>query len=113
MGRHQLLDQEKSEETREAGRDLDKDISEMLFGPTEQQEPRYYSTEVEPAIGALDILHKKGWFWRLDSVPSGYICTVQCLTPNGKNPKNPERRTYQIGAKTLPLAISLAVLKTK
>jgi len=104
---------EKSEETREAGRDLDADVAEILYGAIGRDEPRYFSTEIEPAIGALDALHKKGWFWRLDSVPSGYICTVQCLTPNGKDPKNPERRTYQIGSSTLPLAVSLAVLKTK
>lgn len=108
-----MSEQEKSEETRQAGRDLDTDVSEILYGTVGRDEPRFFSTEVEPAIAALDILHKKGWFWRIDSVPTGYICTVQCLTPNGKDPKNPERRTYQIGAKILPLAISLAVLKTK
>jgi len=98
---------------REAGRDLDADIEEAFFGPIGRDEPRYYSTDMEPASVLLDKLHKEGWFWRLDSVPGGVICTVQCLTPNGKDPKNPERKTFQIGAATIPLAISLAALKTR
>lgn len=105
---------EKSEEIqREAGRDLDADVSEVLYGPVGRDEPRFFSTEVEPAIGALDILHKKGYFWRLDSVSTGYICTLQCLTANGKDPKNPERKTIQVGSKTLPLAIALSILRIK
>jgi hypothetical protein len=98
---------------REAGQDLDADIEEAFFGAIGRTEPRRFSTDVEPAIVILDKLHKEGYFWRLDSVPSGYICTIQCLVPGGKDPKNPDRKTIQIGAKTLPLAISLAALKIR
>jgi|SRR5580693_4355271 hypothetical protein len=104
---------EASEETRQAGPDLDADVEEAFFGAVGRTEPRRFSTDVEPAIVILDKLHAEGWFWRLDSVPKGYICTVQCLVPGGKDPKNPERRTYQVGAKTLPLSICLAALKTR
>src|SRR5271165_4710524 len=98
---------------RTAGRDLDAEIGEAFFGPLGRQEPRHYSTDYEAAFGVLEKLHAQGWFWRLDSVPNGVIATVQCLTPNGKDPKNPERRTYQVGAATIPLAICLAALKTR
>jgi Phage ABA sandwich domain len=105
-----LLEQEKS---REAGRDLDSDIEEAFFGAVGRIEPRFFSTEIEPAMVVLDKIHKEGWFWRLDSVPNGVIFTVQCLTPNGKDPKNPERKTFQVGAATIPLAICLGALKTR
>jgi hypothetical protein len=100
------------EETREAGQDLDADIEETFFGAIGRDEPRHFSTEIEPAIVILDKLHQEGWFYRIDSVPNGVIVTLQCLTGKGDK-KNPERLTYQIGAKTLPLAISLAALKTR
>lgn len=103
----------KTEVTRQAGRDLDAEIDEAFFGALGRNEPKYFSTEMEPAAVILDKLHKEGWFWRLDSVPSGVIFTVQCLTPNGKDPKNPERKTFQIGASTIPLAICLGALKTR
>lgn len=103
----------KTEITREAGRDLDADIEEAFFGAVGRDEPKHYSTELEPAGIILDKLHKMGWFWRLDSVPNGVIFTVQCLTTKGKDPKNPERKTFQIGAATIPLAICLGALKTK
>lgn len=101
------------EESRIAGRDLDGEIGEAFFGPNGRNEPRFYSTDIEPASAILSKLHEEGWFWRLDSVPGGVICTVQCLTPNGKDPKNPERKTFQVGAATIPLAICLAALKTR
>jgi hypothetical protein len=97
---------------RQAGPDLDADVEEAFFGRLGRDEPKHYSTEIEPAALVLDKMHKSGWFYRIDSVPNGVIVTVQCLT--GKGPKNnPERRTYQIGAPTLPLGICLAALKTK
>lgn len=101
------------EEQREPGRDLDADVSEILDGFVGRDEPPYYSAEIEPAIRALYKLHERGWFWRLDSVPSGIICTIQRLTEDPKKVKDPKRQTYQIGARSLPLAISLVVLKTK
>lgn len=102
----------KTEITREAGPDLDAEIQEAFFGAVGRTEPKAYSTQLDPAAILLDKLHKEGWFYRIDSVPNGVIVTVQCLT--GKGPKNnPERRTYQIGAPTLPLGICLAALKTR
>lgn len=102
----------RTEVTREAGPDVDSEIQEAFFGAVGRDEPRHYSTELEPAAVILDKLHKEGWFYRIDSVPNGVIVTVQCLT--GKGPKtNPERLTYQIGAPTLPLGICLAALKTR
>ena len=96
----------------QAGPDLDADIEEAFFGAIGRNEPRHFSTSLESAVLVLDKLHKEGWFYRIDSVPNGVIVTVQCLTGKG-DPKNPERRTYQIGAKTLPLGICLAALKTR
>lgn len=102
----------KTEITREAGSDLDAEIQEAFFSAVGRTEPKAYSTQIESAAVLLDKLHKEGWFYRIDSVPNGVIVTVQCLT--GKGPKNnPERRTYQIGASTLPLGICLAALKTR
>lgn len=104
--------EEKKELTREAGPDLDADIQTAMFGAVGRDEPKPFSTEIEPAYRVLNILHKEGWFYRIDSVPNGVIVTLQCLT--GKGPKNnPERLTYQIGAPTLPLGICLAALKTR
>jgi len=102
----------KTELVRQAGPDLDAEIQEGLFGAVGRDEPRPYSTEIESASIILDKLHKNGYFWRLDSVPNGVIFTVQCLVPGGKDPKNPDRRTFQIGAPTISLAICLGALKT-
>jgi len=102
----------KTEITREAGPELDSEIQEAFFGPVGRNEPAHYSTSVEAACIILDKLHKEGWFYRIDSVPNGVIVTVQCLTGGGKK-DNPERLTYQIGAKTLSLGICLAGLKTR
>jgi hypothetical protein len=101
-----------TEETRQAGRDLDADICEAFFGPIGRNAPRPYSTDIEPAYDILCKLHEEGWFYRIDSVPNGVIVTVQCLTGKGDK-KNPERLTYQIGAATLPLGICLAALRTR
>jgi hypothetical protein len=103
------LEQEKS---RDAGRDLDADIEETFFGAVGRNEPRHFSTEIECAYVILDKIHKEGWFYRIDSMPNGVIVTVQCLTGTGKR-DNPDRKTFQIGAPTLPLGICLAALKTR
>lgn len=105
-----MLEQENS---LNAGPELDKEIEVQFFDAINKEEPRFFSTEIEPAMLLLDKLHQQGYFWRLDSVPRGVIFTVQCLTPNGKDPKNPERKTFQVGASTIPLAISLGALKTR
>jgi hypothetical protein len=102
----------KTEITREAGPELDADIQETFFGAVGRDEPAAYSTRIDSACILLDKIHKEGWFYRIDSVPNGVIVTVQCLTGKGKK-DNPERLTYQIGAKTLPLGICLAALKTR
>lgn len=102
----------KTELTRDAGPDLDAEVQEAFFKAVGRDEPKPYSTAIEPAAILLDKLHKEGWFYRIDSVPNGVIVTVQCLTGKGKK-DNPERLTYQIGAKTLPLGICLAALKTR
>lgn len=102
-----------SEVELQAGQELDCDIEERFFGLVGRDEPAPYSTDGSTALLLLNKLHAEGWFWRLDSVPNGVICTIQCLTPNGKDPKNPERKTFQVGAATLPLAICLTALKTK
>ncbi len=101
-----------TEITREAGPELDAEIEEVFFGAVGRDEPKHYSTELEPAAIVLDKLHKVGWFYRIDSVPNGVIVTLQCLTGKGSK-NNPERLTYQIGAKTLPLGICLAALKAQ
>jgi hypothetical protein len=101
----------KTELVRQAGPELDAEIQEAFFGAVGRDEPKAYSTDIEPSYKLLSKLHKEGWFYRIDSVPNGIIVTLQCLT--GKGPKNnPERLTYQIGAPTLPLGICLAALKT-
>ena len=98
--------------TRKAGPELDEELEVAFFGAVGRNEPRHFSTELEPAAVLLDKIHKEGWFYRIDSVPNGVIVTVQRLTGKG-DPKNPERLTYQIGANTLPLGIALAALKTR
>ena len=100
------------EESREAGPDLDADIEEAFFGAVGRTEPRHFSTDISCAAVVLDKIHTEGWFYRIDSVPTGVIVTVQCLTGTGSK-ENPERLTYQIGAATLPLGICLAALKTR
>lgn len=95
----------------EASRNLDADIGEAFFGLLGRQEPRFYSTDYEAAFAVLDKLHQQTWFWRLDSVMGGVICTVQKIVGDIQKP-NPERQTFQVGAATVPLAICLAALKT-
>ena len=94
----------------EAGQELDADIAEAFFGAVGRYEPRPFSTEPEPAVALLYKLHAQGYFWRLDSVMGGVICTLQKIVGDPKS-KNPERLTFQVGAATLPLAICSAALK--
>lgn len=101
------------EKAPEAGRELDAEIGELFFGPVGRNEPKYFSTDTDAAIAVLYKLHEQGWFWRLDSVPGGIICTVQRLAEDPTKVKDPKRQTYQVGAATLPLAICSAALKTR
>ena len=95
----------------EAGQELDADIEEGFFGAIGRNEPRLFSTQPEPAVTLLYKLHAQGWFWRLDSVMGGVICTLQKIVGDPKS-KNPDRLTFQVGAPTLPLAICSAAIKT-
>lgn len=61
-----------------------------------------YSTDTGFATRVLEVLHKKGLFWRLDSVHDGVICTLQDI----------KRKTYQVRASTIALAICEAALRT-
>lgn len=97
----------------EAGRELDAEVGELLFDPIGRNEPKYYSTNMEDAFAVLYKLHELGWFWRLDSVHGGVICTVQCLIGDPKKTANPERKTIQVGAATIPVAICTAAIKTR
>ena len=101
------------EKAPEAGRELDAEIGELFFGPMGRNEPKYFSTDIEDSIAVLYKLHDDGWFWRLDSVQGGFICTLQRLAEDPRKVKDPKRQTFQIGAKTLPLAICTAALKTR
>jgi len=81
--------------------ELNKQILEKLF-PGEPPLYDDYTTSMDAAFYVLQKLHSQGWFWRLDSVHDGVICTVQNL----------KRKTYSIGAKTAPLAICECAVKT-
>lgn len=61
-----------------------------------------YSEQIEAAWPILEELHNRAWFWRLDSVHDGVICTIQ----------NVKRQTFSIRAPTAPQAICEAALKT-
>jgi hypothetical protein len=95
----------------EAGEELDTIVSEGFFGIVGRNPPKKFSTEVEPAAELLEKLHTLGWFWRLDSVMGGVICTLQKIVGDPKKSRNPERLTFQVGAATLPLAICSAAVK--
>lgn len=78
--------------------ELDNKIAEKFMG----NELHAYSTDAGFATRVLDVLHKKGLFWRLDSVHDGVICTLQDI----------QRKTYQVRASTIPLAVCEAALRT-
>lgn len=62
------------------------------------------------AISVLQTLHKKGWFWRLDSVHDGVICTLQGIPVDAKSLQ--DRKTFSIRSATLAQAICEAAVKT-
>lgn len=95
----------------EAGQELDAQVEEALFGAIGRNEPRPFSTDLHYGAILLNKIHENGFFWRLDSVPNGVICTVQKALGDPRDEKT-KRQTYQIGAATISLAISLAALKT-
>lgn len=71
---------------------------------------RNYSTNVADAFSVLEKLHSQGWFWRLDSVHDGVICTIQGVPKDAKSLK--DRITYTIRAATAAQAICECALKT-
>jgi Phage ABA sandwich domain len=77
--------------------ELDKKIADKLM----DHETQSYSTDVTQAFRVLNKVHKKGYFWRLDSVHDGVICTLQ----------NIERKTFSVRADTVALAICETVLR--
>ena len=77
--------------------ELDKKIAETFMA----NELHPYTTDVGFATRVLEVLHKKGFFWRLDSVHDGVICTLQDI----------KRKTYQVRAATISLAICEAALR--
>lgn len=79
--------------------ELEKTINEKFF-PGEPL--RSFTSNIEAAFDILTKLHGQGWFWRLDSVHDGVICTVQ----------NIARKTYSIRAANISSAISECALKT-
>lgn len=78
--------------------EIDKAIAENFM----DNELHAYSTDLIQAGRVLDKLHKAGFFWRLDSVHDGCICTLQ----------NIERKTYSVRASTISLAICETALRT-
>lgn len=77
---------------------LDKEIAEKLM----ENEVQPYSTDLVSASRVLNHLHKNGFFWRLDSVHDGVICTLQ----------NVKRVTYSVRSGTIAQAICEAALRT-
>jgi len=61
-----------------------------------------YSESVADAFEILKTLHSQGWFWRVDSVHDGVICTLQ----------NRDRKTFSIRAPTAAQAICECAVKT-
>ncbi len=82
--------------------ELSKVISEKLFPGEPQTVILSYASEVGSAFDVLNKLHSQGWFWRLDSVHDGVICTVQ----------NVQRKTFSIRSDTAAKAICECALKT-
>jgi len=79
--------------------ELEQTLTEKFF-PGEP--PRPYITAIDAAFDVLTKLRSQGWFWRLDSVHDGAICTLQNL----------ERKTYSIRSDTAAKAICECALKT-
>lgn len=61
-----------------------------------------YVSDILSASRVLTVLHKRGWFWRLDSVHDGVICTIQ----------NELRKTYSVRAPTISGAICEVAMRT-
>lgn len=77
---------------------LDKEIAEKFMS----NEVQPYSTDLVSSARVLEQLHKNGFFWRLDSVYDGVICTLQ----------NVQRVTYSVRSGTIAQAICEAALRT-
>lgn len=69
-----------------------------------------YSTDAAAAFSVLEALHKKGWFWRLDSLHDGVECVIQGVPTGAKSLK--ERLTYAVRAPSVAQAIAECAVKT-
>lgn len=74
-------------------------LAEKLLGSAEVLA---YSTDVKDAFDVLKKLHSQGWFWRLDSVHDGVVCTIQNL----------KRKTFSIRAPSAAQAICECAVRT-
>jgi hypothetical protein len=74
-------------------------IAEKLLGTAEVLA---YSTDVKDAFDVLKKLHSQGWFWRLDSVHDGVVCTIQ----------NVKRKTFSIRAPNAAQAVCECAVRT-
>lgn len=84
--------------------ELNAAVAEFLGAPANGREPpANYSGDLILAGTVLEALHKRGWFWRLDSVHDGVICTLQ----------NVKRKTYQVKGATMAAAICEAAARIK
>lgn len=82
--------------------ELSKAVSEKLFPGEPQTVILSYASDIGSAFDILKRLHSQGWFWRLDSVHDGVICTIQ----------NVSRKTFSIRSATAEQAICECALKT-
>ena len=81
--------------------DINTLIAEKLMENTADFIP-VYTHNTAAAFTVLAKLHSQGWFWRLDSVHDGVICTIQNL----------KRKTFSVGAPTASQAICECAVKT-
>lgn len=79
--------------------ELEQKLNDKFF-PGEPLRP--VASNINAAFEVLDKLHSQGWFWRLDSVHDGVVCTIQ----------NVKRLTFSIRSPNAPQAILECAIKT-
>lgn len=83
--------------------DVEATIGEKIMGLPHSRDPfPSYTTNITEAFSVLKKLHETGWFWRLDSVHDGVVCTLQ----------NTDRKTFSVRSVTAPQAICECALRT-
>lgn len=75
-------------------RELEAALDKSLFNK-ETSVNVYYTEYISDAFTVLNEMHGRGWFWRLDSVHDGVICTMQNLA----------RKTFSVRSATAAQAI--------